>query len=52
MFAIVGLFEGTRGRRERKRMIVNNIKIHCICVGRWRSEMHGKLLNNRLWGKG
>jgi hypothetical protein len=40
MFTVVGLFEGTKGKQERKRMIVNNVKIHCICVGGWHNEMH------------
>jgi hypothetical protein len=33
MFVMEGLFEGTKGRRKRKRECsrVNNIEMHCIC---------------------
>jgi hypothetical protein len=46
------MFSLTHRRRERKRAWegVNNVKIHCICVGRWQNEKHWKLLNNRVWG--
>jgi hypothetical protein len=41
MFATVGLFEAAKGKAgEKKRMIVNNMEIHCICVGRRHSERH------------
>jgi hypothetical protein len=46
---VVGLFQGTR---EGKRMIVNNIEIHFICIGRWQKETKGKLLNDWGWGRG
>jgi hypothetical protein len=46
MSAIVTLVE----EGNKKRMIVNNIKKHHICVGT--NKMHWKLFNNMGWGKG
>jgi hypothetical protein len=42
MFSIVGLFEETKRRREKKKewIKVNNIEIHCICVGTRHNETH------------
>jgi hypothetical protein len=37
----VGLFEENGGRKgEERRMIVNNMEIYLICVGRRQNEMH------------
>jgi hypothetical protein len=35
-----GLYEGNTRRRERKRMRMNNIEKHCICVRGRLNEMH------------
>jgi hypothetical protein len=42
MFPIVGLFEETSGRKERKRerQRVKNTEIHYICEGRRHKEGH------------
>jgi hypothetical protein len=49
-FVIVALSKGTTGRRRGKeRMIVNNGKIHCICVKRTYNKRNGKLLKIRGW---
>jgi hypothetical protein len=47
MVTKVGRLDGTWGR---VRMIVNNIKIHCIYVQRCHNEMYWKLLNTKRWG--
>jgi hypothetical protein len=46
VFVIVGLFNGTGGRRRRHR--VNKIELHRICVGRCHNETDGDLLNYRV----
>jgi hypothetical protein len=41
IFAIMGLFEGTGGDgRGQENDRVNDIEIHCICVGRCYNDMH------------
>jgi hypothetical protein len=40
MFVIVKLLYGTWERREKKRMMVKNNKIHNICAGRGYNHMY------------
>jgi hypothetical protein len=42
---------GCQGRRE-KRMIVSNIKILHICIGRGHNRMYCRLPNNGNWEEG
>jgi hypothetical protein len=51
-FQLAGLFWWGEGGVREERMLVNDIEIHCICVGRKHNETHCKLVNNRGWGKG
>jgi hypothetical protein len=48
--SLISEASATTKRWEKKRMTVNSLKIHCICVWTCRNAMHCKILNNRGLG--